>query len=216
MVNGAILPCFSAYRNYPHATGTRPRVLGLPDTLFRDTPAKLLVHYRQRAASEPPRELRRHPPALRYTLLAALCWQRQREITDTLVELLLHIAHRIGVRAEDKVDTELLQHLRKVAGKTKLLYTLAKVCQQHPNGVVKDVIYPVVGQQTIDNLVQEAEAEREYDTRVRLVTRASYGYHYRRVVPALLDVLHFHCNNGVHRPIMRALELLERHRDSQL
>jgi TnpA family transposase len=192
------------------------RELGLPDVLFEGVPVKVVTNYRQRASTEAPRELRRHPPHVRYTLLAALCWQRQHEITDTLVDLLIHIAHRIGVRAEDKVDTELLKHLRKVAGKTKLLYTLAKVCQQHPDGVVKVVIYPVVSQQTIDDLVQEAEADRAYDTRVRLVTRASYGHHYRRIVPALLDVLHFRCNNDVHRPVMRALELLERYRDSKL
>jgi hypothetical protein len=78
------------------------------------------------------------------------------------------------------------------------------------------VIYPVVGQQTLDDIVQEAEADRAYDTRVRLVTRASYGHHYRRVVPALLDALHFRCNNDLHRPVMRALALLERHRDSAL
>ncbi len=36
------------------------RALGLPELLFRDTPAKLVTHYRQRAASEPPRELT-HP-----------------------------------------------------------------------------------------------------------------------------------------------------------
>lgn len=65
---------------------TQLRALGLPEGLFRDVPAMLVTPYRQRAASEPPRELRRHPPELRYTLLAALCWQRQREITDTLVE----------------------------------------------------------------------------------------------------------------------------------
>ena len=73
------------------------RALGLPEMLFRDAPAKLVTHYRQRAASEPPRELRRHPPEVRYTLLAALCWQREQEITDNLVELLIHIAHRVGV-----------------------------------------------------------------------------------------------------------------------
>ena len=192
------------------------RALGLPDMLFEGVPAKVVTHYRQRASREPPRELRRHPPHVRYTLLAALCWQRQREITDTLVDLLIHIAHRISVRAEDKVDTELLTHLRKVAGKTQLLYKLAKVCKQYPNGVVQDVIYPVIGPRTIDDLVQEAEADSTYDTRVRLVTRASYGHHYRRVVPTLLDVLHFHGNNDVHRPVMRALALLERHRDSTL
>ena len=192
------------------------RALGLPDVLFERVPAKVVTHYRQRASSEPPRELRRHPPHVRYTLLAALCWQRQREITGTLVELLLHIAHRISVRAEEKVDTELLTHLRKVAGKTKLLYKLAQVCKQYPTGVVQDVIYPATGPQTIDDLVQEAEADSAYDTRVRLVTRASYGHHYRRIAPTLLDVLHFHCNNDVHRPVMRALALLERHRDSAL
>jgi len=54
---------------------------------------------------------------VRYTLLAACAGNGQREITDTLVDLLIHIAHRISVWAEDKEDTELLTHLRKVAGK---------------------------------------------------------------------------------------------------
>jgi hypothetical protein len=101
------------------------RALGLPVDLFRDLRAKLVTHYRQRAASEPPRELRRHPPTVRHTLLAARCWEREREITDNLVELLIHIAHRIGVRAEHKVNAELLKHVRKVAGKTRLLFQLA-------------------------------------------------------------------------------------------
>jgi hypothetical protein len=49
------------------------------------------------------------PPEVRYTLLCALCWQRQHEITDNLVELLIHIAHRVGVRAEARVDSELMK-----------------------------------------------------------------------------------------------------------
>lgn len=88
------------------------QALGLPEHLFRDVPAKLVTHYRQRAASEKPRELRRHPPATRYMLLAALCWQRAREITDTLVDLLLHIAHRIGARAEEKIEEELRAYVK--------------------------------------------------------------------------------------------------------
>src|SRR5512145_2043005 len=189
------------------------RALGLPDTLCRDTPAKLLAHYRQRAASEPPRELRRHPPALRYTLLAALCWQRQREITDTLVELLLHIAHRVEVKAEEKVDAALLRHVKKVMGKTRILYKLAQAAKGQPDGVVKEVIYPAVGEPTLDALIREADADEEYTRQVRRVTRASYSHHYRRVVPALFDALAFRCNNEVHRPVMQALELLATYRD---
>ena len=189
------------------------RALGLPETLFRDTPVKLLAHYRQRAASEPPREVRRHPPALRYTLLAALCWQRQREITDTLVDLLLHIAHRVEVKAEGKVDATLLQYVKKVMGKTRILYKLAKAAKGQPDGVVKEVIYPAVGEQTLDALIREADADEDHARQVRRVTRASYSHHYRRVVPALFDALAFRCNNELHRPVMQALALLERYRD---
>jgi hypothetical protein len=103
------------------------RALGLPEHLLRAVPAKLVTHYRQRAASEKPRELRRHPPATRYMLLAALCWQRAREITDTLVDLLLHIAHRIGARAEEKVEEELRTYVEKIVGKPALLYKLGSI-----------------------------------------------------------------------------------------
>lgn len=48
------------------------RALGLPEALFRGTPARLVTHYRQRAASEPPRELRRHQPNVRHTLTVPL------------------------------------------------------------------------------------------------------------------------------------------------
>jgi hypothetical protein len=120
------------------------RALGLPEGLFRHAPPKLVTHYRQRAASEPPRELRRHPPDVRHALLAALCWQRQQEITDSLIELLIHIAHRVGVRAEEKVDIELLKYAKKVVGKARLLYKLAKAAKAQPDGIVRDVICPAV------------------------------------------------------------------------
>jgi hypothetical protein len=127
------------------------RALGLPERLFHDVPAKLVTHHRQRAASEPPRELQRHPPEVRYTLLAALCWQREQEITDSLVELLIHIAQRVGARAETKVDLELMKYASKVLGKARLLYQLAKAAKARPDGLVRDVIYPAVGEKALED-----------------------------------------------------------------
>ena len=60
--------------------------LALPDHLFAEIQPKILRHYRLRAAAEPPREVRRHPEPMRYTLLAAFCWQRRQEIIDGLVD----------------------------------------------------------------------------------------------------------------------------------
>jgi hypothetical protein len=62
--------------------------------------------------------LRRHSPALRATLLAAFCHRRMQELTDTLVELLISLIHRIGAKAERKVEKELLDDLKRISGKT--------------------------------------------------------------------------------------------------
>ena len=98
--------------------------LALPDNLFAEIQPKILRQYRLRAAAEPPREGRRHPEPIRYTLLAAFCWQRRQEIIDGLVDLLIQIVHRISVRAEKKVVDELLGDFQKVYGKTTLLFNL--------------------------------------------------------------------------------------------
>ncbi len=60
----------------------RLRELDLPPTLFAGLAPKVLSGYRQRAVAEELYELRRHPDAIRYTLAAAYCFLRRREITD--------------------------------------------------------------------------------------------------------------------------------------
>lgn len=71
----------------------------------------MLKKYRQRVLTEDIRELRRHPDAIHYTLLSAFFWLRSLEITDNLIELLIQIIHHIGVRAERKVQREILNDL---------------------------------------------------------------------------------------------------------
>lgn len=114
--------------------------------------------YRQRAAVEEPFELRRHPPALRYTLLAAFCALRSQEISDTLVDVLLELVHRLGARAEHKVEQELLAELQKVTGKTNLLFRLAEATLAAPDGIVKEVVYRVVPEPTLRERVKEWQA----------------------------------------------------------
>jgi hypothetical protein len=59
------------------------RAIGLPDGLFAGIAPKVIAAWRARAVVEAPSHLRTHPPALKLTLLAALLYERQREITDT-------------------------------------------------------------------------------------------------------------------------------------
>ena len=92
------------------------KALNLPNDLFANLAPKTIMRYRQRTAVTAPSFLQRHPAAIRYTLLAAFCWSRQREITDELGELLIQLVHKIGTRAERKVHKELLADLMRVSG----------------------------------------------------------------------------------------------------
>ncbi|MDQ4075389.1 MAG: Tn3 family transposase, partial [Chloroflexota bacterium] len=187
----------------------RVRQVGLPADLFRHSAPKVLRLYRQRAASESLYELRRHSEAVRYTLLAIFCWLRSQELTDTLVDLLIRIIHRIGARAEEKVEREWLADWQRVEGKTTLLFRLAEAALNQPDGVIKEVLYPLVGEQTLHDLVKEWKASGPtYRQTVQRRMRASYSTHYRRMVPQLLALLDFRSNNEAHRPVIRALALL--------
>jgi hypothetical protein len=73
-----------------------------------------------------------------------------------------------------------------------LLYRLAEAATDHPDGVVRDVLFPVVAEKTLHELVAEHKAGgRTYAVQVQIRLHASYGTHYRRLLPALLDVLEF-------------------------
>lgn len=41
--------------------------------------------------------------------------------------------------------------------------------------------------------------------------RSSYGNHYRQMLPFLLNLLEFRSNNGIHKPVIEALELLKKY-----
>ena len=195
----------------------RIRAIALPPDLFATIAPKVVQAYRNRAAVEAPYELRRHHDPLRMTLLAAFCHLRSRELTDTLVDLLLELIHRIGAKAERKVDKELLEDLKRVHGTTGMLYRVAEATLAQPTGVVQEVVFPVVSEATLRDIVKEWKSTGPiYRYHVQTVMQRSYRSHYRRMLPRLLETLEFRSNNAMHQPLIRALALLKRYLQSRL
>lgn len=185
------------------------REIELSDDLFADASSKVLRSYRRRAASEAPSSLRAHPPSVRHTLLAALCYMRKREVADGLVDVLLQIVHNIGARSERKVERVLLNDFKKVSGKHGMLFRVAEAALENPDGLARDVVFPVVGEETLSNVVREAKSTgTAYQVQVQLKLRSSYVSYYRPVITAVLGSLEFRSNNAAHRPVIRALGLL--------
>lgn len=164
------------------------RAVGLPAGVFADVAPKVVSGWRARAAVESPSHLRRRSRASAVTVLAALLVEREREITDSLVDLLLATVHRIGARAERKVTQELVNAFKRVDGKENILFSVAEAVLADPGGTVRDVVFPAVrgGETTLRELVHEYKTKGPvYRRTVRTTLRASYTNHYR--LPARTD-----------------------------
>lgn len=196
---------------------TAIRAIGLPEGLFADVAPKVLASWRTRAMVESPSHLRRRArssPAAAATLLAALLVEREREVTDSLVDLLIATVHRIGARAEQKVTNELINAFKRVTGKENILFLIAEASLAAPQGQVREVVFPAVsgGEQTLRELVHEYRTKGPvYRWTVQTTLKASYTSHYRRGLIDLLEVLEFRSNNSAYRPVIDALALIKRY-----
>ena len=93
---------------------------------------------------------------------------------------------------------------------------MAEAAVECPEGTVREVLYPVVSEQRLRDLVKEYRASGPtYRHQVYTILRASYSGHYRRMLPPLLEALDFRTTSTAYRPIITALELLKAHRDSR-
>jgi TnpA family transposase len=193
----------------------RVRAVGLPLDLFTDVPERRIEVWKNRALVEYPSTLRRdHTPEVRLTLLAVLCWCRLTEITDLLIQLFVDLVNKINTRAERRVDKAQMQEFKRVSNKETVLFKLVRAALEHPDEKVRQALWPVVGEDTLRDLAAEAEAsESRRRTQIRTVLASSYTNYYRQMLPKLLDVLDFRCNNTAYRPVMDAVELLHRYKD---
>ena len=188
--------------------------LEIPGHLFNGYAPKLVEIYAKRAGSEEPHELRRHTDELRATLLSSYLLRRQQDLTDSLVDLFVETTHKMGKRAEKRVEESLATNLQKVPGKIGVLIRMAEASIDAPDGVVKDVIYPIASEKLLRALVNEIKSTGpSYRENIRLKLHTSYRSHYRRMLPYLFECLEFRCTNPKQQPIMIAIDLIRKHID---
>ena len=192
------------------------QTVSLPEHLFSHLCEGILERYRLRVETESLTELRRHPPAIRYTLLAAFCWLRSQEIIDNVIELLIQLVHRMERRSKKKVSEEVVSKAQSQAkGRhAKLLYQIALASLAEPEGLIKDVIYPIADEDQLTHLIDQlGDAEGSVRDRLYARLRSAYSYHYRQLLPQVLKVLEFHGTGPHMQPVLDALELLKSYAD---
>jgi len=92
------------------------------------------------------------------------------------------VIHKIGVRAEKRVEKELLDDFKRVSGKITVLFHIAEASVEQPDGRVRDVVFPAAGgERKLQDLVREYKSSGPaFRFQVHTYLRASYASHYRR------------------------------------
>jgi hypothetical protein len=193
------------------------RAVGLPADLLAQVAPKVVTSWRVRAAVLSPSHFRETPTEMRWMLLCALLVERQWEITDTLVELLISTVHAINGRADRRVTEEMVASFKRVRNKSALLARISEASLDRPDNVVREVVFPVAGgAQTLREVVAEFKANGpEFRRNVQIKLRSSYSNHYRVGMVKLLQTLTFRSNNTAHQPIIAGIALVLKYAQSQ-
>jgi hypothetical protein len=117
---------------------------------------------------------------------------------------------RLDVRSE-KQNWQLLSDLERIEGKMQILSQVAEVVVEHPDGIVREVIFPRVKEEIFRNLVAEFHIS---GPRLRLLRQTimerKFARHYRRMLPALLETLQFRSDNRF-QPLIEGLAIIRSH-----
>jgi TnpA family transposase len=190
------------------------RRVGLPSDVLSGISPKILQKYASRVMAEPPNELRAHCEEVRHAMLAMFCHVRLRRLTDNLTDLLIRLIQKFESRAENGVSRKLLNELKHVKDKRTLLYKLSRAAIAFPEGKVKDVIFPVTGEDVLHEIIEEYTKTGSYRDMVQEKIRSSYMCHYRRILSPILRTLDFRSSNHEYNPVVEALGIIRKHIDS--
>jgi hypothetical protein len=69
--------------------------------------------------------------------------------------MLITIIQNINGQAQRKVDREILQEIKKVRGKNNILVSLLETLLENRDNVIEDVVFSVVGEDTLRDLLKE-------------------------------------------------------------
>ena len=184
-----------------------------PNVHLRGVPSEVRQQLRDRAAPEGAHQMKRHPPEVRYALMAALLHFRRMEVTDAVVGVFLQLVRRLEKRTDRALEKEAVRDIEKVYHKQQILYKLAVAATQRPRDPVEDVLYPIVGGKDIFlKVIAEYEGrEMAYEKRRAGEKKSKYTRSCRKMMKPVLETLAFRANNPALQPLLDGITLVRKY-----
>ncbi len=186
--------------------------IALPKLQLKTYQRKLLLKYHQRIMTESPGEIQAHPDTMRYSMLAIFCYVQQQQMIDTLTQVFIDATNKIELKAQHKIKKDILKDVACVKGKFDILYNLAELASNKPQGIIEEIIYPAVDQKTLQNLAKELKHRGHwYEQTVKIKMRSLYSHYHRRILLPILRALTLHAQHSDYQPMIDAVDFILDH-----
>ena len=187
------------------------------DLHLRGIPDETLRQLRDRAAPEGAHQMKRHPPEVRYALMAALLHYRRMEVTDAVIAVFLQLVRRLEKKTDRALEKEETREIVKVYQKRHMLYNVAVAATERPDDPVGEVLYPIVGgKDTFLKVIAEYEGrELVYEKRRVGEKKSRYTRSCRRMMKPVLETLVFRANNPALQPLLDGIALVRKYLDKK-
>lgn len=181
----------------------------LPNDLLGMFDRKLLIKYYNRIMAFAPSHINEYASDAKYGMMAIFIYIRSQMIIDNLAEVLLQLIHKMRTSAETFIKQNILADVTKIGGKFDILYDLAKVSLDHPNGIIKKRIYDKVAKHTLEKIVQDHSSSKGkwYQNQVKLKIRSLYSHGHRKILLTLLASFDFSSNEDS-KDLVAAIEFI--------
>lgn len=178
-------------------------------------PRKRIVHYSEAFTRLNPSDLKQMTDNKRCAHSFMYCHTRKEELIDKTIDMFNRIIRNVIHKSEKRVVKKLINDVKKVYGKDTILFNIAEICLEQPDGTIRDKIFPIIGQDKLKNIIDEYKKKGpKYQSLLHQQIRSSYASHYRRMIQPLLENMAFRSNNAEHQPILDALLLIKKYFDS--
>lgn len=172
----------------------------LYQAFFDNMPRKLLKAHHDRVAISTPSRLLTVKDAdsgKYYGLLACFCKYKGAKILDNFVEILVKKLKKLAQHGKVKINEELWEYYTR-EDKEELLDSLVDISLAHPDGIIKEKIYPEVGGK---EKLEQSKLSRQSFKRERRASeykylRSLYVHGYRKDIFLILGKLRLRANSG--------------------
>jgi len=190
------------------------REIRLP-ALLQNISRKCLQKYYLRIVAESPSHIAEYKISNRYSTMAIFCYIRSQLLTDNLADLLIQLIQKIKKSSETHIIKTMVSEIKRVDGKFDILHTLSRIAAEHPDGIIRDTIYPAVSQDVLINLSEELRCKGNwYQTQVQTKMRSLYSHAHRQVLLPLLDAFIFCSDNPDGNALLQAIAFIKQNKST--